>query len=56
LPASSNLCLIRSIGTIRDARDDTCKEAELTEVERNVFGQRMFLNPFVFEGATTGPR
>jgi hypothetical protein len=48
---SSNRCLIRSIRTIRDARDDTCKEAELTEVEGNVFRQRMLPDPFVFERA-----
>ena len=39
------------IGTIRDGWDDICKEAELTEVERNLFGQRVFLNDFIFEGA-----
>lgn len=41
----------RQIGTIRDGWDDICEEAELTEVERNVFGQRIFLNDFIFEGA-----
>ena len=30
--------------------DDICKEAALTEVERNLFGQRMFLNDDIFEG------
>jgi len=38
------------IGTIRDAWDDICKEAALTEVERNLFGQRIFLNDYIFEG------
>ena len=41
----------RQIGTIRERWDDICKEAELTEVERNLFGQRIFLNDFIFEGA-----
>ena len=40
----------RHIGTTRDGWDDICKEARLTEVERNLFGQRMFLNDFIFEG------
>ena len=38
------------IGTIRNGWDDICNEAKLSEVERNLFGQRMFLNDFVFEG------
>lgn len=42
--------IARQIGTIRDAWDDICEEAELTEVERNLFGQRIFLNDFIFEG------
>ena len=45
----------RQIGAIRDGWDDTCKEAELTEVERNQFGRRFFLNEFIFEGATWKP-
>ncbi len=40
----------RQIGTIRDGWDDICKEAELSEVDRNLFGQRMFLNDSIFEG------
>ena len=40
----------RQIGTIRDGWDDICKEAELTEVERNLFSRRMFLNDSIFEG------
>ncbi|MCY4540867.1 MAG: type II toxin-antitoxin system HipA family toxin [Rhodobacteraceae bacterium] len=46
--------IVRQIGAIRDEWDDVCEEAELTEVERNHFGQRMFLNEFVFEGAPSG--
>ena len=44
----------RQIGTIRDAWDDICEEAALTEVERNLFGLRMFLNDHVFKGTTKG--
>jgi serine/threonine-protein kinase HipA len=43
--------ITRQIETIRDGWDDICEEAELTEVERNLFGQRIFLNDFAFEGA-----
>ncbi len=42
--------IARQIGVIRDAWDDICEEAALTEVERNLFGQRIFLNEYVFEG------
>ncbi len=42
--------IARQIGTIRDALDDICEEAELTAVERNLLGQRIFLNDYVFEG------
>lgn len=41
----------RLITTIRDEWDDICGEAALTEVERNLLEQRIFLNPFIFEGA-----
>lgn len=44
----------RQIDVIRSAWDDTCEEVQLTTVERNLFGQRMFLNDFVFEGAPAG--
>lgn len=44
----------RQIDVIRSAWDDTCEEAQLTTVECNLFGQRMFLNDFVFEGAPAG--
>ncbi len=42
--------IARQIGTIRDAWDDICQEAALTEVERDLLGQRIFLNDFIFEG------
>ena len=48
--------IARQIGTIRDGWDDICKEAELSEVERNMFGQRIFMNDFIFEGAPEGLR
>ncbi|MYF89061.1 MAG: type II toxin-antitoxin system HipA family toxin [Boseongicola sp. SB0676_bin_33] len=46
--------IARQIGTIRDALDDICEEAALTEVERNLFGRRMFLNDYLFEGTAEG--
>lgn len=41
----------RQIRMIRDEWDDICGEAALTEVERNLLEQSLFLNPFIFEGA-----
>ena len=46
----------RQIGTIRDAWHDICEEAALTEVERNLFGRRIFLNDYIFEGTAEGLR
>jgi len=46
----------RQIGTIRDAWDEICEEAALTEVDRNLFGQRIFLNESIFEGTAEGLR
>ncbi len=46
----------RQIGTIRDEWDDICREAALTEIERNLFGRRMFLNDSIFEGMAKGLR
>ncbi len=48
--------IARQIGTIRDGWDDICNEVELSEVERNLLGQRMFLNDTVFEGAAVDLR
>ena len=45
----------RQIGAIRDGWDDICEEAALTEIERTLFGRRMFLNDFVFEGTSMKP-
>ncbi len=36
---------------IRENWDLVCEEAELTEVDKNLFWGRQFLNPFAFEGA-----
>ena len=46
--------IARQIGAIRDGWDDVCREAALTEVERNLFGQRIFLNDYIFEGTAEG--
>ncbi len=48
--------IARQVAAIRDGWDHVCKEAALTEVERNLFAQRMFLNDFIFEGAAEGLR
>ncbi len=48
--------IARQVAAIRDGWDHVCKEAALTEVERNLFAQRMFLNDFIFEGAAEGVR
>ena len=34
--------------------DEACKQAALNPVERALFSQRMFLNPFIFAGAPSG--
>jgi len=41
----------RQIETIRDAWPAVCKQATLSEVDRNLFWRRQFLNPFAFENA-----
>ncbi|RFF28929.1 MULTISPECIES: type II toxin-antitoxin system HipA family toxin [unclassified Wenzhouxiangella] len=46
--------ITRQIGIIRNGWDDICDEADLNEVERNLFGKRIFLNEFAFEGAPEG--
>ncbi len=42
------------IQIIQDKWDEVCAEAELTEVDRRLLGQRMFLNESVFEGLADG--
>ncbi len=48
--------IARQIATIRDGWNEICEEATLTDVERNLFGERIFLNDFVFEGRAEGLR
>lgn len=43
--------IVRQIHDLRAAWDDVCTAAALNEVERNILQQRIFLNPFIFEGA-----
>jgi len=43
--------MLHQIETIRGEWDAVCDEADLAEIERNLLGRRMFLNPFIFEGA-----
>ncbi len=43
--------ILQQIEAIRAGWDDVCAEAALSEVERNMFEQRIFLNPYIFEGA-----
>ena len=48
--------IARQVATIRDEWDDICEEAALTDIERSLFDQRMFLNDYVFEGTTESLR
>ena len=48
--------ITQQIGIIREQWAGICAEAELTEVERNLFGRRIFLNDYIFEGAPEGLR
>ena len=43
--------IAQQIGTIRDAWHEICEEADLTEIERRLFGRRIFLNESIFDGA-----
>jgi serine/threonine-protein kinase HipA len=38
------------LATVRTAWEATCDEASLSEVDRNLFWERIFLNPYIFEG------
>ncbi len=42
--------IAHQISTIRNEWDEICEEATLSEIESNLFSQRMFLNDYVFEG------
>lgn len=37
--------------TVRTEWGGTCREASLSEVEKNAFWERVFLNPYIFEGS-----
>jgi serine/threonine-protein kinase HipA len=43
--------IARQMDALRAGWDEVCEEASLNEVERNLLDQRIFLNPFIFEGA-----
>ena len=38
------------ISALREGWNEICAEAALTDVERNLFAQRIFLNEYIFEG------
>jgi serine/threonine-protein kinase HipA len=55
LAGDDALALARhQVVTIRDHWDAMCREAALSEVDRNLLWRRQFLNPFCFEGAPEG--
>lgn len=39
------------LATVRTEWEVTCDEASLSEVDRNLFWERIFLNPYIFEGS-----
>lgn len=39
------------LATVRMEWEATCDEASLSEVDRNLFWKRIFLNPYIFEGS-----
>lgn len=41
----------RQIDAIRTGWAEVCEEAALSEIDRTLLGTRLFLNPFIFEGA-----
>ncbi|WP_437889567.1 type II toxin-antitoxin system HipA family toxin [Phytobacter sp. V91] len=43
--------IVHCIKTVQEQWLDVCDEAAVSEVDRNLFWRRMFLNPFIFEGA-----
>lgn len=38
------------LATVRTEWEATCDEASLSDVDRNLFWERIFLNPYIFEG------
>ncbi|EPR43903.1 HipA domain protein [Desulfovibrio sp. X2] len=52
LETSAAMALIaQQIKTIRSSWDAVCDDAALSPVGRDLLGRRIFLNPFIFEGA-----
>lgn len=39
------------IRTVHQNWEEVCREASLSELDRNFLWERVFLNPFIFEGA-----
>ena len=39
------------LATVRTEWEATCDEASLSQVDQNLFWERIFLNPYIFEGA-----
>ena len=39
------------LATVRTEWKATCDEASLSDVDRNLFWERIFLNPYIFEGS-----
>ena len=39
-----------TLATVRTEWETTCNEARLSDVDRNLFWERIFLNPYIFEG------
>ena len=39
------------LASVRTEWEPTCDEASLSEVDRNLFRERIFLNPYIFEGS-----
>jgi len=38
------------LATVRTEWEEICNEASLSDVDRNLFWERIFLNPYIFEG------
>ncbi len=49
--ATAEKMIAQQIRSLRAAWDEVMEEAAMSEVERRLLQQRIFLNPFIFEGA-----
>jgi serine/threonine-protein kinase HipA len=49
--ATAENLIARQIRALRSSWDEIMAEAKVSEIERALLGQRIFLNPFIFEGA-----